>query len=110
MPAIQREVSVAAGATDSNLLSGSVFEFARRNVLIVAGVTAAATGTFVTFNSGSDVVVEESPPIVRTAFPIIPDDMYYSDVAVAGDRIVISARNPTGGAVIHRALVQITNL
>lgn len=110
MPAIQREVSVAAGATNANLLAGSVFEFARANVLIVAGVTAAATGTFCTINSGSDVVLEESPPIVKTVFPVIPDDMYYTDVATVGDRIVIAARNPTGGAVIHRALVQITNI
>lgn len=110
MPVIQRETSVAAGATVANLLAGSVFEFARGNVLMSLGVTAAATGTFVVINSGSDVVLEESPPVVRTAFPIIPDDMYYADVATVGDRIVIAVRNPTGGAVIHRSLVQITNL
>lgn len=110
MPVIQRETSVGAGLTVANLLAGSVFEFARQNVLIVVGVTAAATGSFITINSGSDVVAEESPPIVKTVFPVIPDDMYYSDVATVGDRIVIAARNPTGGAIIHRALVQITNL
>ena len=110
MPVIQRETSVGAGLTDANLLAGSVFEFARSNILIIAGCTAAATGTFITINSGSDVVLEESPPIVSTVFPVIPDDMFYSDVATVGDRIVLSARNPTGGAVIHRALVQITNI
>lgn len=110
MPVMQREVSVGIGATDANLLAGSVFEFARGNILISAGVTAAATGTFVTINSGSDVVLEESPPSVQTRFPIIPDEMYYTDVATVGDRVIIAARNPTAGAVIHRALVQITNL
>lgn len=110
MPAIQREVSVGAGLSVANLLAGSVFEFARGNVLIVAGVTAAATGTFVTINAGADVVLEESPPFVATVFPIIPDQMYYSAVAQVGDRLVISARNPTGGAVIHRPVVQITNV
>lgn len=110
MPVIQREVSLAAGASNPNLLNGSVFEFARGNVLMSVGCTAAATGTFITINSGSDIVLEESPPIVRAAFPIIPDDMYYVDVASLGDRIVIAARNPTAGAIIHRPLVQITNL
>lgn len=110
MPVMQREVSVGIGVTDPNLLTGSVFEFARGNILISAGVTAAATGTFVTINSGSDVVLEESPPIVATVFPIIPDNMFYTDVATTGDRIIIAARNPTAGAIIHRALVQITNL
>lgn len=110
MPVMQREVSVGAGVTDANLLAGSVFEFARGNVLMSAGVTAAATGSFVTINSGSDVVLEESPPVVATRFPIIPDEMYYTDVATIGDRVIIAARNPTAGAIIHRALVQITNL
>lgn len=110
MPVMQREVSVGAGATDPNLLTGSVFEFARGNVLMALGVTAAATGSFVTINSGSDVVLEESPPVVATRFPIIPDEMYYADVATQGDRIIIAARNPTAGAIIHRALVQITNV
>lgn len=109
MPVMQREVSVGIGLTDPNLLAGSVFEFARGNILISAGVTAAAAGTFVTLNSGSDVVMEESPPVVAARFPIIPDEMYYTDVATAGDRIIVAARNPTGGAIIHRALVQITN-
>lgn len=110
MPVMQREVSVAAGATNSNLFAGSVFEFARGNILISAGLTAAATGTFTTINSGSDVVLEESAPVVATRFPIIPDEMYYTDVATTGDRIIAAVRNPTGAPVIHRALAQITNL
>jgi hypothetical protein len=110
---IMREVSVGAGASDPNLLSGSSFEFVRGNVFISAGVVAAATGTFITIYSGADLVLEESPPFVIAAagsFPVIPDHMYFNDVATLADRIVISARNPTGGAVVHRPLVQITGL
>lgn len=111
MPVIQRETSVAAGAVNDNVLSGSAFEFLRQNSLVSMGVTAQATGTFVTIQSGSDVVAEEFPPaVVAGAFPVIPDQMYYSDVGAAGDRLVIRIRNPTGGAVIHRTLVQITPL
>ena len=105
-----REVSVAAGATDPNLLTGSTFEFMRGNVYLSVGVTAAATGTFVTIISGSDIVLEESAPNVLTRYPVIPDEMYFNDVATLADRLVISARNPTGGAVIHRVVVQLTNL
>lgn len=110
MPVIQRETSVAAGAVNDNLLSGSAFEFLRQNSLVSIGVTAAATGCFVTIQSGSDIVAEEFPPAIQTRFPIIPDEMYYSDVGGAGDRLVIRARNPTGGAVIIRAIVQLTAL
>jgi len=110
MPVIMREVSVAAGATNPNLLTGSTFEFMRGNVYLSVGITAAATGTFITVISGADIIVEESAPNVLTRYPVIPDEMYFNDVATLADRLVISARNPTGGAVIHRVIVQLTNL
>lgn len=108
MPVIQVETSIAAGAVNQNLLSGSAFEFLRRNSLVSMGVAAAATGSFVTIQSGADIVAEEFAPSVLTRYPIIPDEMYYSDAGMAGDRLVIRARNPTGGAIVHRAMVQIT--
>ena len=113
MPAIQRETSVGAGVSNPNLLTGSVFEFARQNALLVMAVNAAAVGTFITINIGADVVLEESPPFVSAAaqvYPLIPDHFYYSAVAQQGDRLVIACRNPTGGAVLHRTIVQITNV
>jgi hypothetical protein len=110
MPVIQKEVSVGIGATVENALSGSAFEFLRRNAIVSIGVTAAATGTFVTVQSGADIVLEESPAHVKTTFPIIPDDLYYNDVGVLGDRLVVRLRNPTAGAIVMRVLVQLTDL
>jgi hypothetical protein len=110
MPVIMRETSVGAGASVANLLAGSTFELMRGNVYLSIGVTAAATGTFVSIFSGSDIILEESAPNVLTRYPVIPDEMYFNDVATLADRLVVSVRNPTGGAVIHRVLVQITNL
>jgi len=108
MPVIQKETSVAAGATTDNVISGSAFEFARQNQLVSIGCVASATGGFVTIQSGSDVVLEESPPTVKTSMPTIPDDMLYNDAMAAGDRLVIRLRNPTGGALTFRTVVQIT--
>jgi hypothetical protein len=110
MAVIQKEVSVGIGATVDNLLSGSAFEFLRQNSLVSLGVAAAATGTFVTIQSGSDIVVEEFSPSVLTRYPIIPDEMYYSDVGAAGDRLVVRVRNPTAGAIIVRCIAQISPL
>lgn len=110
MPVIQRELSLPAGAVNENILSGSAFEFARQNSLVSIGVVASATGTFATINSGSDVVAEEFAPAIKATFPIIPDEMYYSDVAAQGDRLVIRVRNPTAGAITLRAIVQLTAL
>lgn len=110
MPVIQREVSVAAGAVNENILAGSAFEFARRNALVSMGVAQSATGGFATIQSGGDIVAEEFSPAILTRYPIIPDEMYYSDVAAAGDRLVIRYRNPTGGALTVRVVVQLTEL
>jgi hypothetical protein len=110
VPVIQKEVSIAAGAVTDNLLAGSAFEFLRNNSLVSMGLTQSATGMFATIQSGSDIVVEEFSPAIATRFPIIPDEMYYSDVGAAGDRLVIRVRNPTGGALTARAIVQITAL
>lgn len=108
MPAIQKEVSVAAAGTNDNVFSGSAFEFARTRVLLSLGVTAAATGSFITINSGSDVLLEESAPYVATLFPVVPDQMFYNDVMEQGDRLVLRVRNPTAGAIIHRAIALMT--
>jgi len=43
---------------------------------------------------------------ILTTFPIIPDNMYFTDWMEAGDRLVIRYRNPTGGALTVLALVQ----
>ena len=110
MPVMQKEVSIPANAVVENILSGSAFEFARANALMVAGVNAAATGVFVTIQTGADIVLEESPAKISTSFPVIPDEFYYADVAAAGDRLVIRCRNSTGGALVVKAIVQLTSV
>lgn len=110
MPVIVRLTSVAANAIDDNVISGSAFEFARGNILVSLGVAQSATGLFVTLNAGSDIVAEEFEPIIKTTYPLIPDEFYFNEVSVQGDRLVVRARNSTGGALTLRTIVQITNL
>lgn len=110
MPAIQTEVSLGAGASNPNLFNGSAFEYARGRQLLSLGVTAAATGSFITIQSGADIILEESPPYVATLFPVVPDQMFYNDIMEPFDRLRVQARNPTGGAIIHRSLALLTPL
>lgn len=111
MPVIMREVALLTATQNPNLLTGSTFELQRGNVYLSIGVTCSATGGLVTILSGSDLILEESPAFVRAAdWPIIPDEMFFNDVATIADRLVIAARNPTGGTLTFRPLVQITNL
>lgn len=108
MPAIQVEASVAAGATNSNVFNGSAFEYARGRQVLSLGVTASATGGFITIQSGADVILEESPPFVLTTYPVVPDHMFYNDVMEPFDRLRVAFRNPTGGALTVRALALLT--
>lgn len=107
---IQKETSVAAGAVADNLFSGSAFEYARAPGVVSVGVTASATGGFITLQAGPTIVLEESPPVVKTTMPVVPDDFLYTSALAPGDRLVLRARNPTGGALTFRAVAQITDV
>lgn len=110
MPIIAKEVSIAANSSVENVFAGSAFEFARGPQIVSLGMTQSATGLQVQFTSGADVVVEESPPPVSTAMPVIPDQFYASDIAAPGDRYVLRARNTTAGALTLRAVLQIQDV
>lgn len=104
---IQIETTVAATSSNSNLFNGSPFEIAQQNTVVSLGVCAAATGTFITVTCGSRLILAESPPAVQTRFPVVPDEFYYNFIQLAGERMVVSVRNPTGGGVIHRAIANL---
>lgn len=110
MPVIQKQVTVPANGAIENAISGSAFEFLRQNAVVSMGVTANATGVVVNIQSGADVVLEETDAFIKTNFPIIPDEMFYNDVGVQGDRLVVRLRNTTGAAIIARVIVQISNI
>ena len=110
MSVMQFETAIAAGESNSNFLSGSAFEFARQRQVVSIAVVCSATGSFVTITSGADVILEEAPPLVLSTMPIIPDHFYYNDVMEVGDRLKIAARNPTGGSLTFRGIVQVNPL
>ena len=108
MPVIQKTESVATTVTVENAISGSAFEFARTNQLVSIGIVSDTAGTFATITNGADILLEESECAVKSTYPVIPDEMYYNDVATQGDRLVIRLRNPTGGTVVFKVIVQVT--
>lgn len=108
MPVMMREVALLTLTNSANLLTGSTFELMRGTVYLSAGCTVSATGGFISIFSGADLVLEESPPFISTTYPVVPDQMYYTDWATLADRLVIAARNPSGGTLTFRPLVQIT--
>jgi len=90
---------VAAGATNTNVLSGSIFEYLPFNAYIEFGLVGDAAGELrVTVTSGQDVVLEEAPISRANRFPVKPDDYTLNDVARAGERLVVKVRNTGAGA------------
>jgi len=110
VPVIQRTVVVAANDVNNNIFAGSAFEFARKASVVSIGIVESATGMLATINSGADVIAEEFEPEIKTSFPIIPDEFYYTDVMQQGDRLVARVRNTTGAALTVRAIAQIQEL
>jgi len=110
MPMIMVETSVGAGAVNNNLVSGSAFEFARGRQIVSMGWGQSATGGFMTLQAGADIIAEEFSVPILTRFPLIPDEMYFTDVMDNGDRLVARYRNPTGGALTVRGAVQMSGV
>ena len=110
MPVMMKTESVGAAGVVPNIFAGSAFEFARKRSVVSVGVTQAATGCFATLQAGPDIIAEEFEPPIATIYPIIPDEMYFTDVMEPGDRLVLRIRNPTAGAIINRAVAQISEL
>jgi len=106
MPMIMIETTLLTATVNNNLVSGSAFEFARQRQVVSLGVVQSATGMFATIQAGSDIIAEEFMLPIITTYPIIPDNMYFTDVMEAGDRLVIRVRNPTGGTLTVRAVIQ----
>lgn len=109
MPVIQNSVSIAAApAVNDNVLTGSQFEYLPYNARIDFGLVASATGLLLDVFSGQDIVAEAFAPPTTNRSPINPDDFTLSDVARAGERIKVRARNTTAGPLTLFYAVVIT--
>lgn len=108
MPMIMVESSLAAGVVNNNIYSGSAFEFSRGRNIVSIGIAQSATGMFCTLQAGADIIAEEFLLPILTRYPIIPDEMYFTDVMENGDRLVGRVRNPTAGALTVRSVVQMS--
>jgi hypothetical protein len=108
MPQIQNRVSVAANATNENVLTGSQFEYLPYNAFLEFGVVGAATGLLVDIYSGSDVLCESMAPSEANRMPVYPDDYSLTDVATGGERVKVRVRNTTGAAIVFFYSARIT--
>lgn len=112
MPQLTFTASLAAGAT-ATPLTGWQYEYLPFPAQVEVGVNATATGLVATISSGSDVLQEESPVQAGGTAGVIPSPLntpYLVDQAAAGDRMKVSIRNTTAGAVTFNGIIKVTPL
>lgn len=97
MPTMQDSVSVAANAVSANVVAGQLYEFVPTGTRIVLSCTGSATGLRSTLIANIPVMNDQAINL-QNRFPIIPDDIIYTG-QVRACRLVLTARNTTGGAL-----------
>jgi hypothetical protein len=108
MPTMVVSTSVPANG-QVNVLSGQQYEFMPFPAMLEFGIAAAAAGVVATVYSGSDLLQQEGPTVVKAANtpPVYPDDFLLNDMAAPQDRIQVSLRNTTGAAIVAITVVRI---
>lgn len=98
---IQISTSIAANATDPNVLVGNQFEFLDADSLVDFGFAIAATGLEVTVFAGDRTMGRSLIPIIKATSPVFPDDFMLLEVPVLmGERLIIEVRNTTGAPIV----------
>lgn len=95
MPLIQGQVSIPAASQNDNVLTGSQWEFLPFNAQVLFGLNGDANAVDLRLDvySGTDVLMEAGQVSAQNRIPVYPDDFNLNDVAAAGERLKIRARN-----------------
>lgn len=104
---ISDTVSVAANSRTANLLAGQQFEFLPARATVQLRASSSATGIRADFNIGGEQLAVDTlvPPTNR--FPIAPDDTLLTSSGARGERLFLTMRNTTAGALTVQYAVEI---
>lgn len=111
MPTISGRNSIAAGASVTNVLSGSQYEFAPFDGTMVVGMKADKNLVTVAIFSGPDTLQEPGgavPIAASEATPNYPDDYAWEDSVARGDRIKVTLTNGNAATTIVNWSVRFT--
>lgn len=100
---IQGTVSVAANTQVDDVLVNEILAFNREGASLVDwAVLAAATGMRISLYNGVRQIAPEFAPAIVAAsqFPIYPDHFLTRFGLWASDRLLMKARNTSGGAIV----------
>lgn len=107
MPRMTDVRSIAANTMVDNVLAGKLHEFLGEICRVRLYAIAAAVGIRVSLLVGGESVVQDQEIGARAGFPIVPDDLVTEGAGYRGDRLVLSVRNTTAGAIIAQVAVDV---
>lgn len=108
MPVMTDRRSVAANATVANVLAGLTYEFLPFDAVVEFGLVASAIGLNASVKSGTDILQDDQEVSAQNRLPLYPDDFILTDVAAAGERLIVGYRNTTAAAITAFTAVKLT--
>jgi len=102
--------SVGANATVVNAMVGKNFEYLQGPSRVRFYGTASAVGLNMTLQIGARTFMQDQEVSANNRMPIVPDDYLVDGAGVAGQRVTVSYRNTTGGAITAFTRVEIYQL
>lgn len=108
MPTMSDIRSVAANTTVENIIQGKLHEFLTEASAIAVFMTSSGAGLFASVLVGGEAFVQDQEVSDANRFPRTNEDLLSAAGGFQSDRIVISLRNSTAGALTARTLVDLT--
>jgi hypothetical protein len=104
--------SIAAGATNDNILSGSQWEFLPWPAGLEMGLVGDANGADLRIDIylAEQIIAESMIGSNANRSPVYPDDFNVTAAARAGSRLKIRVRNTNVAAVVLKHIIRINPL
>lgn len=99
--------SVAPNATIENILAGKLHEFLPEASIVTIAISAAAVGMNATALIGNESIMQDQEVSSSNRFPVTPDDIIAQGAGFEADRLIVSLRNTTAGAIIVRSMITV---
>lgn len=99
--------SVAANTVVENVLAGKLHEFLPGRSIVRIMAAGSAAGLRVSALIGGESVVQDQEISAANRFPIFPDDIVTEAAGLPGDRLTVSVRNTTAGALTSNITVDV---
>ncbi len=108
MPSRRESILVAANTVIQNVLDGWAHEISDGEQAVIVYVAGSAAGLEASLSFGAETIGEDQVVPVEGAVgqgPLINQHLMFEDTSVDRDRRILTARNPTGGALTFIYLI-----